>query len=75
MEIFASVKLAGIVGTVVYTGIGVVLLFICWLLLDLVTPFSLTKKLEQEQNVALAIVVAALFVSIAIIIAAVIVSP
>lgn len=74
MDLLASVKIAEVIGTVIYTGIGVVLLFLCWLLLDLITPFPLTKEIEEDQNLALAVVVAGLFVSIAIIIAAVILS-
>lgn len=74
MDIWASVKIAELVGTMVYTVVGVVLLWICWVVLDLITPFSLTKKINEEGNVALAVVISALFLSIAIIISAVILS-
>lgn len=62
----------GIIGTIVYTIIGVGLLAACWYALDRLTPYSLHKEIEEDQNVALAIVVAGLFIAVAIIIAAVI---
>ncbi|MGB0410798.1 MAG: DUF350 domain-containing protein [Pikeienuella sp.] len=74
MEIFEGVKLAEMVSTITFTGLGVALMYISWLVLDLITPFSLKKEIADQQNLAVAIVVGALFISIATIIAAVILS-
>jgi len=41
---------------------------------DWLTPFPTMKEIEQDQNMALAVLIGMLFISIAIIIAAVIVS-
>ena len=74
MELFETIRAAEMVSTLVYTGLGVSLLYVCWLVLDMLTPFSLAKSIEGDRNVAVAIVVASIFVSIAIVIAAVILS-
>ncbi|CRL12088.1 DUF350 domain-containing protein [Phaeobacter italicus] len=74
MDYFAAVQLAEIISTVVYTFVGVSLMWIVWKVLDWMTPFPILKEIEQDQNVALAIVIGFLFVAISIIIAAVILS-
>ena len=74
MELFAEIRLAEVVSTIIFTGLGVTLMYISWLILDLITPFSLRKEIAEEQNLAVAIVVGALFIAIASIIAAVILS-
>lgn len=74
MDLFSAIQVAEVVSTVFYTLLGVALMWGVWKFLDLVTPFSIVKEIEDDQNVALAVVVGLLFVAIAIIIAAVIVS-
>lgn len=74
MELFAELQLAEILGTIVYTGIGMVLMWIVWKIIVVASPFPILKEIEEDQNVALAVMIGMLFVSIAIIIAAVIVS-
>ena len=74
MEIFSRIELAGFIGTLFYTVVGAGLLGLCYLIIELVTPFSIRKEIEEEHNTALAIMLGALFVALAIIIAAVIVS-
>jgi len=74
MELFADLQLAEILGTIVYTGIGMVLMWIVWKIIVAASPFPIIKEIEEDQNVALAVMIGMLFLSIAIIIAAVIVS-
>lgn len=74
MDIFSAVELAEVVSTIIYTGLGVTLMLASWLVLDLITPFSLRKEIAEQKNLAVAIVVGALFISIATIISAVIIS-
>ena len=74
MELFERIELSALLGTLVYTVIGAGLLGICYLIIELITPFSIRTEIEEEHNVALAIMLGALFVALAIIIAAVIVS-
>jgi putative membrane protein len=68
---FSGIHLAEIISTIFYTGLGVALMALCWWLITRLSPFPVVKEIEQDQNVALAILIAAVFLSLAIIIAAV----
>jgi uncharacterized membrane protein YjfL (UPF0719 family) len=72
MAAFESIIFAEVVGTIFYTFFGLFLLLVCWWIIEAVTPFSLRRELEEEKNMAIAVVMGLLFVSLAIIIAAVI---
>ncbi|MGB3406800.1 MAG: DUF350 domain-containing protein [Jannaschia sp.] len=72
MAAFENIIFAEVVSTIFYTFFGLVLMLACWWLIELVTPFSLRKELEEDQNTAIAIVMGAMFLALAIIIAAVI---
>ncbi|MGB3556027.1 MAG: DUF350 domain-containing protein [Jannaschia sp.] len=72
MTAFEGILFAEIVSTIFYTFFGLCLMLACWWLIELVTPFSLRRELEEDQNVAIAIVMGAMFLALAIIIAAVI---
>ncbi|MEO3476126.1 DUF350 domain-containing protein [Phaeobacter sp. CAU 1743] len=74
MDYLSGIQLAELISTVFYTFIGVALMWVVWKVLDVLTPFSIVKEIEEDQNMALAILIGLLFVSIAIIIAAVILS-
>lgn len=74
MDIFSGILLAEVVSTVFFTLLGVALMYLVWKLIDWFTPFPIMKEIETDQNMALAILVGMLFIAIAIIIAAVIVS-
>jgi uncharacterized membrane protein YjfL (UPF0719 family) len=55
--------------TVIFVLIGLVVFAIAFLIVVLVSPFSVKKEIEEDQNVALAIIIGALIIGIAIIIA------
>lgn len=74
MEFLIAIKAAEIVGTIVYTALGMFLMWVTWKVLDWMTPFPIMKEIEEDQNIALAVVIGMLFISISIIIAAVILS-
>lgn len=74
MEYFAAIQIAEIVSTVFYTFLGVSLMWIVWKVIDWLTPFPIVREIEHDQNVALAVLIGLLFVSVSIIIAAVILS-
>jgi putative membrane protein len=56
--------------TVVYSVIGLAVFGLAFLLMVKISPFSIRKEIEKDQNVALAIIVGSVFVSLAIIIQA-----
>ena len=74
MDIFSAIQLGEVISTFFYTFIGMVLMFIVWKVIDWLTPFPILKEIEKDQNIALAVLIGLLFVSVAIIIAAVILS-
>ena len=53
-----------------YSVIGLALFGLAFLLMVKISPFSIRKEIEKDQNVALAIIVGSVFVSLAIIIQA-----
>lgn len=71
MEHFwVDLKPAAMLSTVVYSIIGLVIFGAAYHVMDWVMPFSLRKELEEDQNIALAIVMGSVFVSLAIIVQA-----
>ena len=68
-----EIKWSGILSTVIYGVMGIMLSILGYKVYDLITPFSLTKELEEDQNVAVGIVVAGIIIGVSIIVAAAIV--
>ncbi len=60
-----------LITTVVIGVVGIVLLLAGIWLLERVTPYSMHKEIEEDHNVAAAIVIGSIVVGLAIIIAAV----
>ena len=75
MTAFDGILFSEVVSTIFYTFFGLSLLLACWWLIELFTPFSLRKELEEDQNTAIAIVMGAMFIALAIIIAAILRAP
>ncbi|MNC96979.1 hypothetical protein D3C83_144960 [compost metagenome] len=63
-------KPAALVGTLVYSAIGVIVMFVSFIIIDKITPYDLWKELCENRNQPVATVAAAIFIGIAIIIAA-----
>ena len=59
-----------IVATLVFSLIGLVLFALAFWIIAKVSPFSIRKELEVDQNVALGIVIGAVIIGIALIVAA-----
>ncbi len=69
---FETIRLAEVVSTIVYSGIGLLLFLVSWLIIELLTPFSLRKEIEEDQNLALAVLIGSVFIALAILISSVI---
>jgi uncharacterized membrane protein YjfL (UPF0719 family) len=54
----------------VFSILGLVILGVVWLVLVKILPFSLRKEMEDDQNIALGIVLGSLILGISLIIAA-----
>ena len=63
-------KPAAFLGSILFALIGVLIFWICFLIIDKLTPYDLWGEIVEKQNVALALVVAAMSLGISIIVAA-----
>jgi len=59
-----------LLGSVVYALAGVLVFWISFLVIDKLTPYKLWEEIIEKQNMALALVVAAMSLGICIIVAA-----
>ena len=57
-------------GSVLYALIGVVVFWLCFVIIDKLTPYNLWNEIVEKKNVALAIVVGAMCIAIGLIISA-----
>ena len=71
VEEVAPVKLwMHLLAAVVFSLIGIAVLAACFKLMSKLSPFSIKKEIEEDQNVALAIIMGAVIIGMSIIIAA-----
>lgn len=59
-----------VVASLVYSTIGIVMFALGFVVIRLVTPFSIRKEIEEDQNVALGILIGCVILGLSIIIAA-----
>ena len=67
-------QISTLIWTVIYALLGVVVFGGAFWAATKVTPFSVRKEIEEDQNTALAIILGAVIIGLAIIIAAAITS-
>lgn len=65
-----SPALAVLLSTIVYSGLGVGIFGLTFWVVTKITPFSVRKEIEEDQNIALAIILGAVFIGLSLIIAA-----
>ncbi len=63
-------KPGAFVGSIVFALIGVVIFWLCFVIIDKITPYDLWGEIVEKQNTALALVVAAMCLGISVIVAA-----
>ena len=59
-----------VITTLVFVIIGLIVFALAFLVIAKATPFSVRKEIEEDQNVALAVVIASVILGSALIIAA-----
>ncbi len=59
-----------IVSSLIFVGIGMVMFLIAFFLMTKITPFSIRKEIEEEQNTAHAVVIGAVILGLSHIISA-----
>ncbi|HNT38692.1 MAG TPA: DUF350 domain-containing protein [Rubrivivax sp.] len=57
-------------GSMIYALIGVLVFWLCFVIIDKLTPYDLWSEIVEHKNVALAIVVGAMCIAIGLIISA-----
>ena len=62
-----------IVSSLVYSGIGMVMFIIAFFIIVKISPFSVQKEIEEDQNTSLGIIIGSVMIGLSIIIAAAIV--
>lgn len=72
MDIGSAISIAEVIATVFYAFLGLVLMVVSYIVIDMLTPFSLHEELSGKANVAVAIVMGSVMISLAILIANVI---
>jgi putative membrane protein len=61
---------AAFFGSMLYALIGVAIFWLCFVIVDKLTPYDLWAELIEKKNMALAIVVGAMCIAIGLIVAA-----
>jgi uncharacterized membrane protein YjfL (UPF0719 family) len=61
---------AAVFGSILFALIGVLVFWLCFIIIDKITPYDLWVEIVEKQNRALALVVAAMCLGISIIVAA-----
>jgi len=59
-----------VLGSLVYAFLGVAIFWLCFLVIDKLTPYDLWQEIVEKQNVALGVIVAAMSLGICVIVAA-----
>jgi len=68
MSLNELINIKYIIASLVYSVLGIIVLFIAFWVIEKMTPENLWKEILEKQNLALAIVFAAFIIAIAIII-------
>lgn len=66
---FEWLRPAAFFGSVLYALIGVFVFWLCFVIVDKLTPYDLWGEIVEKKNVALAIVVGAMCIAIGLIVA------
>lgn len=59
-----------LIGSMAFALVGVLVFWVCFVIVDKLTPYDLWAEIVEKQNVALAIVVGAMCIAIGLIVAA-----
>jgi putative membrane protein len=67
---FEMIKPGAVLASLLFALVGVAVFWLCFVIIDKITPYDLWSEIVEKQNVALALVVAAMSLGICIIVAA-----
>ena len=66
--LLTDLQLGPLLATLVYSVVGIIMFLVAFFIMDKLTPFSIRKEIEEDQNVALGIILGSVFIALAIII-------
>jgi uncharacterized membrane protein YjfL (UPF0719 family) len=72
MEAFANIHMAEVVATVFYALLGLGLFILSYVIIDWLSPIDLHQEMAEKGNIAVAIVIGAIMISLALLIASII---
>ncbi len=61
--------LDGLVSTVIYAVLGLIIFAVSFRLMEFMTPFSISKELIEDENIALGVLMAGMIIGLSLIIA------
>ena len=65
-----NLDVGSLLGALIYSLIGIVLFAIAFLVIVKISPFSIRKEIEEDQNTSLGIIIGAVIIGISMIISA-----
>jgi putative membrane protein len=65
-----GLKPLAMLSVIVYSGIGLAVFGVAFFVMTKISPISIAKEIEEDQNVALAILMGSIFIALGIIIQA-----
>lgn len=72
MEIFTDIRSAEVFATVFYTMLGLGLFILSYIIIDWLSPIDLHEEMAEKGNIAVAIVIGSVMISLALLIASII---
>lgn len=69
-SMFSDLHLGPLLSSIIYSIIGVAIFALAFVVLDRLTDYSFHTEISEHKNIALAIIIASLFISLSNIIAA-----
>lgn len=72
MEVFANIQTAEVIATIFYTFLGLALFIMSYVLIDWLSPIDLHEEMAEKGNVAVAVVIGSVMISLALLIASII---
>jgi len=70
MHIDWSALVQSLIESILFTSLGLIFFAIAFFIISAVTPFSIRKEIEEDQNTALGIVLGSVIIGIAMVVAA-----
>ena len=72
MDVLANIQAAEVVATVFYTLLGLGLFILSYVVIDWLSPIDLHEEMAEKGNIAVAIVIGSVMISLALLIASII---